>query len=60
MGKLFLVVVGIAIGYGIGFRDAHAHSEHILARAVDQVRVAFGAKPANDIDAVMTKVEGKN
>lgn len=60
MGKFFLVGVGIAIGYGIGFRDAHTHKEHILARAVDQVRTAFGAKPANDIDAVMTKVEGKN
>ena len=60
MGKLFVLGVAIAIGYGIGFHDARTHSEHILVRVVEQVKTAFGAKPANDIDAVMTKVEGKN
>lgn len=60
MGKIFLIVVGIAIGYGIGYRDARTHPEHIVARAVAKVRVAFGDMPTNDVDAVMTKVEGKN
>ena len=60
MGKLFVLGVAIAVGYTLGFRDARNHSEHILARAVDQVRTTFGATPQNDIDAVMTKVEGKN
>ena len=60
MGRIFLLGVAIAIGYSIGFRDARTHSEHILARAVGQVRTMFGATPTNDIDAVMTKVEGKN
>jgi hypothetical protein len=60
MGKVFLVFFGIAVGYGIGFRDARAHTDHIVVRVVDHVKVMFGATPTNDIDAVMTKVEGKN
>jgi hypothetical protein len=60
MGKLFVLAVAIAVGYTLGYRDARNHTEHILARAVDQVRTTFGATPQNDIDAVMSKVEGKN
>jgi hypothetical protein len=60
MGKVFLLGLAITIGYSLGYRDARAHPKHILARAVDQVKVTFHAKPANDIDAVMSKVEGKN
>ena len=62
MGKIFVLGVAIAVGYAIGYRDARVHSEHIVTRAVDQVRETFGSKSAsaNDIDAVMKRVEGKN
>lgn len=60
MGKAFVIGVAIAIGYTIGFRDARANSDHILSRVVEQVRVTFGAKPMNDIDDRMAKLEGKN
>jgi hypothetical protein len=60
MGKIFLLGVAIAVGYAIGYRDARHHADHILTRAVDQVRSTFNAKPANDVDAVMTRIEGKN
>jgi hypothetical protein len=60
MGKMLFLGVAIAVGYALGFRDARTHSQHIVARAVGQVRTTFGAKPQNDIDAVMTRVEGKN
>ena len=62
MGKIFILGVAIAVGYAIGYRDARTHSEHIVTRAVDQVRETFGSKSAsaNDIDAVMKRVEGKN
>jgi hypothetical protein len=59
MGKAFVLGIVIAIGYSIGYRDARAHSEHILTRAVEQLRVTFGAKPTNDIDATMLRLEGK-
>ena len=60
MGKFFLVGAAIVIGYSFGFRDARKHPENILVRAIAKVSTAFGATPTNDIDAVMTKVEGKN
>ena len=61
MGKFFVLGVAIAVGYAIGFRDARKHPENILSRAVEQVRVTFGGgKGVNDVDAVMTRVEGKN
>ena len=60
MGKGFVLGIAITIGYMIGYRDARAHPNHILRRVVEQIKVTFNAKPANDIDAVMTKVEGKN
>ena len=61
MGKLFVLGVAIAVGYAIGYRDARHNSEHIVTRAVEHVRVMFGGEGnANDIDAIMTKVEGKS
>jgi hypothetical protein len=61
MGKLFVLGFAIAVGYAIGYSDARNHSDHIVTRAVEQVRDMFGGKKStNDIDAVMTKVEGKN
>lgn len=60
MGKLFMLGIAIAAGYAFGFRDARQNSENIVARAVVQVRIAFGGRPANDVDAIMTRVEGKN
>jgi hypothetical protein len=61
MGKVFVLGFAIAVGYAIGYRDARNHSEHIVTRAVEQVSETFGGKKStNDIDAVMTKVEGKN
>jgi hypothetical protein len=60
MGKALLLGVAIAVGYSIGYRDARVNTENILTRAVEQLKVTFGAKPTNDIDAVMSKLEGKN
>lgn len=60
MAKFFVLGVAIAVGYAIGYRDARNHSQDIVTRAVVQVRTVFGGKELNDVDAVMTKVEGKN
>lgn len=60
MGKVFLVGIAIAVGYSFGYRDARNHSDHIVTRAVEKVRTTFGGKPTNDVDALMSKVEGKN
>lgn len=62
MWKVFVLGVAIAVGYAIGYRDARNHPEHIVTRTVEQVRAMLGEEQAsaNDIDAVMKKVEGKN
>ena len=60
MGKVFLLGIAIAVGYAFGYRDARNHSDHILTRAVEKVRTGFGEMPSNDVDAIMTKVEGKS
>ena len=61
MGKLFLLGAAIAVGYMLGFKDARTHKDHIVARAVQKVGGSFGGgRDANNVDAVMSKVEGKN
>lgn len=59
MGKYFVLGLAIAIGYGLGFRDAQHNRDHIVTRAVEQVRVFFGAKNHNDIDGTMSRIEDK-
>ena len=60
MGKFFLLAIAICVGYAVGYRDARAHSDHILGRAVELVRQTFGAENGNDIDGRMEKLEGKS
>lgn len=61
MGKLFLLGVAVVGGYFLGYNDARKHPDNIVTRSVEEVRVFFGAdKSRNDVDAIMSKVEGKN
>jgi hypothetical protein len=60
MGKFFVLGLAIVVGYVLGFRDARNHSDHVVSRAVDQVRETFGAANHNDIDGKMNTLEGKN
>jgi hypothetical protein len=60
MGKLFVLSIAIAVGYTLGYRDARAHSQDILTRAVTQIRTTFGGNELNNVDAVMSKIEDKN
>jgi hypothetical protein len=60
MGKAFLMGVAIAVGYAFGYKDARNHSDHIVKRTIEKVRETFGGETRNDVDAVMTKIEGKN
>jgi hypothetical protein len=61
MGKLFVLGVAVTVGYFLGYNDARKHPEHVVTRAVQEVREFFGANEnRNDVDAVMTKIEGKN
>lgn len=57
MGKVFLLAIGVGLGYTFGFRDAHEHKEHIVTRVVDHVRTSMG-RPGADIDSLMNRLEG--
>jgi hypothetical protein len=54
---IFLVGVGIAIGYFVGFQDAQAHAQDIVHRAVLHVEKTSRDRDANDVDAMMRRVE---
>ena len=56
---LMFVTIGIAVGYFIGFSDAHAHQDTVVQRLVDRVGGLGGGRSANDIDAQMDRLEKK-
>ena len=56
---LFLIVIGVAIGYFVGFNDAQKHDANVVQRLVARAGGAARGKLDNDIDAKMEKVGGK-
>lgn len=57
MKKVLLLLVGIAIGYFVGFRDARAHDETIVARLVTRVGGDHRANVITDVDSKMRDAE---
>lgn len=55
MKLLFILLVGIAIGYGYGFSDAQTHDKNIVSRLVDRAGGSHRDRYTNDIDARMDK-----
>jgi hypothetical protein len=56
---LFLLIVGIAIGYMIGFNDARTHDRHIVQRLVDRAGGSARSGVSNDIDARLEKAANR-
>lgn len=56
--KLFLVlIVGVAAGYQIGWKDAQTHDETIVERTLDRVGGSTRDKYRNDIDKQLDRLE---
>jgi hypothetical protein len=55
---LLLIVIGIAIGYFLGFNDAQKHDINIVQRVVNRAGGAARNSVSNDIDAKMEKAGG--
>lgn len=53
---LLILVVGVAIGYSYGFKDARAHDQNILTRTIEKVGGSNRGKYNQDIDKTMDKV----
>ena len=55
----FILVLGIAIGYSYGWKDAQTNTKHVAERVVDRIGGDNKAKFSGDVDASMSKGEGR-
>jgi hypothetical protein len=60
MKLLFVLAIGVALGYNLGFKDAQTYKKNIVARVVDRVggsnRDNF---TVNNVDKQMQQAEGR-
>jgi hypothetical protein len=53
---LLILVVGIAIGYFIGFGDGQTNDKNVVVRTIDRVGGTARDRVGNDIDSKYDKV----
>jgi len=58
MKYLFVLAIGVGGGYYFGFADGAAGKASIVSRLVERVGGNSRQRVANDIDAVMERIEG--
>ncbi len=56
---LFILAIGIVIGYGYGWKDAQQNEKAIYERIVDQIGGSNRDLVRNDIDAKLAGSEGR-
>jgi hypothetical protein len=54
---VFALILGIAIGYGYGFRDAKIHKKSIVERTIDRVGGKNRGAYNNDLDKASASAE---
>ena len=54
---LLLLTIGVAIGYGVGYKDARKHSKSIVERTLDRVGGSTRGKYDSDIDKRLESAE---
>ncbi|GAC1476806.1 MAG: hypothetical protein NVS1B4_18360 [Gemmatimonadaceae bacterium] len=59
MKYVFVLVVGVAVGYFYGFADGRVNVENIVLRTVAQISGKGGQFMGNDVDKQMERLEGK-
>ena len=57
MKYLFVLMIGLAAGYHLGFKDARLYHTTIVTRMIDQVGGSSRGKYSNDIDKQMERQE---
>jgi len=53
----FILALGIAIGYGYGWKDAHKNTRHIAERVLDRIGGESRELVSGDIDKQMKDAE---
>jgi hypothetical protein len=54
---IFLLVIGIAAGYYVGFNDAKTHKHDIVSRLVARAGGSTRHRYGNDVDGRMEQLE---
>jgi hypothetical protein len=54
---VILLVIGVCVGYGLGFQDAKQNDENVVARLVQRVGGNNRDNVKTDVDAQMDKVD---
>lgn len=54
---VILLVIGVCVGYSLGFQDAKQNDENVVARLVTRVGGSNRDNVRTDVDAQMDKVE---
>ena len=53
---LLLLIIGVSVGYVLGFKDGRKNDRMIVQRVLDRAGGAARTSVGNDIDAKMDKV----
>ncbi len=56
---LFILAIGVAIGYGYGWKDAQQHDKNVAERLVEHIGGETRERLGNDVDARYGKGETK-
>jgi hypothetical protein len=54
---VILLVIGVCVGYGLGFQDAKQNDENVVARLVTRVGGSNRENVKADVDATMDKLD---
>jgi hypothetical protein len=52
---IFLLALGLAIGYAYGFQDAQTHEKNVVSRLVERVGGDNRHSYSNDVDGQMER-----
>ena len=53
---LFILAVGIAIGYFVGFGDAQTHDKNLVGRTIERIGGSARDNVGNDVDKKYDKI----
>ncbi|WP_373058607.1 hypothetical protein [Gemmatimonas sp.] len=56
---LLILAVGVAIGYGYGWKDAQANEKNITERVLDRIGGETRERMGNDVDKRYQAADGK-
>lgn len=54
---LIVLLIGLALGYTFGWKDAQTHDRHIAARVLDRAGGSTRGKVQSDVDKKMEDLE---